>query len=495
MAACAVLDDTRRRGRTPPRVELQPPEVYNAVDEAIDFYEQFGRRADWWQCKGLQVGLGENADGSWACFEAGLIVSRQSGKGLPAEVLITCGLFLWGYKKIVYSAHRGKTVKQALDSFKELVKNNPDLARRCKPINDSDDTITLLTGAEVQFVTRTGSGGRGLTGDLVIIDEALKLEDEAKASLVPTLAAIPNAQLWYMSTVPTYAEQHLCTVRERVLAGAPRLGWAEWTADDEAADDPNAVHDRVQLQKANPGAPHRISFERLHDLLGILGEKLFRTECMGIWPTARKDTLLNPVVWGRMVDVGSRRNPAADAVIAFDCTPLLDHGSIGLHSYREDGLEMQILLDYDQGIDWMVDRLVWHKEIIDPVLFVVDGANGAMSLLDRLAEKGIRRAEDPKKLQRGDLVVLELREMADAVAQYVEGFRKTPTIYRHWDQEPLNKAVGNVKPRNVGEGKIAYGRRKSDVDIGPVTVVTEGRYGHTVWATRRAPAKARSKVW
>jgi len=495
MAAVATLDRPAPRGLTPPRVMLQPPEVFNAAGEAIDFYEQFGRRLDVWQRIGLQVGLGENSDGSWACFEVGNIVSRQNGKGAIAECLMLAGLFLWGYKKIVYSAHRGKTVKQALDSFKELIKNNPELARRCKPVNDSDDTITLLTGAELIFATRTGSGGRGLTGDLVIIDEALMLEDEAKASLVPTLAAIPNAQLWYTSTVPTHADQHLCSVRERVDAGAPRLGWAEWTADqgeDVPTPDP---HDREQLLKANPAAPHRIGFDRLHDLLGILGEKLFMTECMGIWPSQKKGTLLSPVAWKGMAEVTARRDPAADLMIALDCTPLLDHGSIGAHTFTHIGQELQFLLDYDEGIDWMVERAALHREVLDPVLFLLDGKNGATALIPRLAEKGIRKAEDPKKLHRGALVVLELGEMADAVTQYIEAFRKTPAIYRHWDQKPLNDAIGNVKPRNVGEGKIAYGRRVSDVDIGPVTVVTEARYGHTVWATRKAPTKPRSRVW
>jgi phage terminase large subunit-like protein len=486
----AVLDAPALIGDQPPRLMLAPPAASNAASEAIGFYESFGKKLDPWQRLSLRVGLGELGDGSWAAFEVGIIVSRQNGKGLVTECLELAALFLWGCKVVIHSAHKGTTVAKALRSMRELIKNNPDLARRCKPINDSDEVFELLTGAQLQFVTRTGSGGRGLTGDIVVIDEALKLNDEQKASLVPTLAAIPNAMLWYTSTVPAFADQHLCTVRERVLEGAPRLAWAEWTSDEDARSD-----DPLQLAKANPALNVRITLDRLHDLLGILGEALFRTECMGIWPNSRQGTLLNPVAWRGMVDVRSMRAPDSDVVVAFDCAPLLDHGSIGLHAYREDGLEHQQLLDYDEGIDWMVDRAVLYKEVLDPVLFVVDGKSGVMSILDKLAAKGIKRAEDPKKLQRGDLLVLELHEMADAVAQYIEGFRKKPTIYRHLDQKALNDAVKNVKPRNIGDGKIAYGRRISEVDIGPVIVTTEARYGQQAWLTRRAPTKARSKVW
>lgn len=487
----AVLEAPALTGSQTPRLQLVPDEAGNSAGEAIALYEAQGRKLDPWQRLCLRIGLGELGDGRWASFEVGIIVQRQQGKGLIAECLELAAVLLFGCRVVVHSAHHGATVRKAFRSMKELIENSSDLVHRFKPIDDSDEVIETLDGARLEFKVRTRAGGRGLTGDLVVLDEALELNPDQIAALTPIMLARPYAQLWYTSTVPASADQHLCLVRARVEEKAPRLAWAEWGADEDAKSD-----DPVQLAKANPALNIRITLDRLHDLRGILGEKLFRTECMGIWPTGRQGTLLNPVTWRGLVDVRSRRAPGSDVVVAFDVTPMRDHGSVGLHGIREDGLEHMLLVDYEAGTDWMVQRLALHKQVLDPVLFVVDGKNGGMALLPDLAEVGIKPAEDPRQLQRGDLLILEMDEMADAVAQFIDGFRKIPSIYRHTDQEPLNKAVSNVKPRNIGDGgKIAWGRRISDVDIGPITVITEARYGRHAWLTRRAPVKSRSRVW
>lgn len=469
----ALLSGLPLVGDQAPRLLLQPPEVSNAASEAIAFYARFGRKLDPWQRMALRIGLGELGDGSWASFEVGIIVSRQNGKGYIAECLELSALFLWGCKVIIHSAHRGDTVLKALQSMKQLIKDNPELARRCKPINDSDEQIELLTGAVLAFKTRTGSGGRGLTGDLVVIDEALMLTDAQKASLVPTLLAIPNAMLWYTSTVPSHDGQHLCTVRDRVLNGEPRLAWAEWTAEENARlDDP------IQLAKANPALPHRITLNRLADLRGILGDALFKTECMGIWPGTGAGAALDKLKWRDMRDEASRRS--GDVVLSADIPPSRETTVIGMFGLRDDGLEHVQILDYDSGVDWFPARLAEHKAVLNPICIVIDAKSGVHAMLPELAAVGIKPPEDPDHPQRGDLLIIDSTQKAgDCTAQFIDAFRRN--VLKHIGQLVLDAAVGNVKTRPLGEGQIAWGRKVSSVDIGGVIVISQARYGWYAW--------------
>jgi len=117
-------------------------------------------------------------------------------------------------------------------------------------------------------------------------------------------------------------------------------------------------------------------------------------------------------------------------------------------------------------------------------------------LVDALAAVGIRVAEDPQAVKRGELLILDAAEVADAVAQFIDAFRLRPPPLRHVGQEPLNLAVGNAKARPIGDaGQIAWGRKLSTVDIGPLVAVTQAKYGSQAWLTRRAPAIPRAKVW
>lgn len=499
----AVLDPPLF-GNQVPRFELVPECVASRAQDAIDIYEACGQKLDEWQERCLRNGCGLREDLNWASFENGVVVQRQNGKGAVIEALILASLFIWGNAKTIYAAHRLDTAQSTFSRVRALIETTPDLARRCKPINDSDYAITLLTGAVVEFKTRTAGGGRGLTGDLVILDESLELNTEQIKALVPTLLARVFAQLWYFSTVPKFGDQHLCTVRARAQQGDSGLSWVEWGVDK--ADD---LDDPRTLAAANPAYGIRISQERLRQLRKILGDDGFKSECLGIWPEMAAGTVLSPSVWKGMVDVESRRAPGSDVVFSLDMTPLREFGTIGMHGFREDALEHVQVVDYEAGVDWMVGRAGVWRQAVDPALWVIDGRNGVKALLPELAKVGIEvlppaavkallgRLDDETKvpeIPRGGLLVLDAATAGDAVGQFIDAFRRTPTILRHVDQEPLNLAVPNVQAKVGDAGQIAWARKLSTVDIGPVVTVTNARLGSFLWLARPKP-KPLQKPW
>lgn len=464
----------------PPRFVVELPQHENAADEAIEFYHSLGRELDPWQQRALRVGLGETDDGAWAAFEVGIIVQRQNGKGLIMECLELAALFLWGTRVIIHSAHRVNTVLKAYRSMKELIEANEDLRRRCKDMTDSGSVIELVTGGRIEFVTRSASGGRGLSGDLVVLDEALEVKEEQLAALVPILLARPYAQLWYTSTVPRHADQHLVTVRKRAMAGeSPRLAWIEWGA--ERGSEPT---DREALRVANPAlASGRLTYERLNDLLDILGRDLFMTECLGIWPAGVEGALLDPIKWQGMLDVLSKRADAS--CLGVDISPARTWATISMFAPRADGLGHVEILDRRPGVDWIPARLAEWKEALNPIAIVIDRANGVYSLLPELKLVGItppidKHTGEEREPERGDLLVLETAGVVASVAEFVDAFNMKQL--RHKGQKELTDAVENAKPRPVGDaGAIAWGRRKSNIDIGSLITVTQARYGFYLW--------------
>lgn len=492
-------------GRQTPRIQLAPPCAHGGSgDDAVEFARRIGVPLDPWQQLALRNGLGRDADGSWSAFEVCVICQRQNGKGSITDILELYALFVLSLPVVIHSAHRLETSRKAFRVIKAIIERNPDLARRCKPINPSDEHIETIGGCRLEFRTRTKSGGRGLTADLLVLDEALELTDEQIAAIVPTLAARPGAQLWYTSTVPQFADQHLCKVRASALAQEPRLAYVEWGVDRgaNAAETRRILGDPMAQAEANPAYGTRLTGERLADLRRILGDEKFATECMGIWPEMAAGAVLDPARWRDMADTGSRRS--GPVALMLDVTPMRDHGTIGLAGERADGLEHLQLLDYRPGTAWMVARTVEWKQALgdDLVAVVVDDKNGAKALLDDLAEQGIMVPDDPERPERGDVLVLDAAGMASAVGQFIDGYRKDPTVFRHLDQGPLNTAVENVKTRPIGDGgQIAWGRKASEVDIGPIVTVTGARYGRRLWlnlpgkpppATAKAVALANS---
>lgn len=480
-------------GQQIPRIQLAPPELFNAGDLAVEFARRIGVPLDSWQRLGLRNGLGIAAGGAPSAFEVCVICQRQNGKGSITDVLELYALFVMGLPVIIHSAHRLDTSRKAFRVVKGIIERNPDLARRCMPINDSDEAIETIGGCRLEFRTRTRSGGRGLTGDLLVLDEALELNDEQIAAIVPTTAARPFAQIWYTSTVPQSADQHLCKVRMSALAKAPRMAYIEWGVDRGAtpAETARILGDPKAHAAANPAYGIRLTAERLEDLRRILGDAVFATECLGIWPDMAAGAVLDPAAWARMTDPDSRRDDGGELALAVDVTPMRDHASIGMYSLRADGREHMQLIDYRPGTEWLVDRIVELRHALNPICIAYDAKNGAHALLPDLAVYGIVRPRDREEWDqephRGDLLELDTPMAVDAVGQFIDGFRAPPLDdgrprYAHLGQDPLDVAVRGAVARSVGDaGQIAWGRRMSEVDIGPLQVVTEARYGYHLW--------------
>jgi hypothetical protein len=305
-----------------PRIELVPPADVSATGEmALEVCRLAGLFLDPWQEWLLANSLGERADGKWSAFEVAQVISRQNGKGSVLEGRELTGLFAIDEERlIIHSAHEQATSSEHQRRLLELIEAVPDFDQQIlrAPKGKGMEAIELRNGSRILFKTRTGGGGRGLTGDLIVLDEAMILPEATTAALVPTMAARSingNPQLWYAgSAVDQEKTEHgvvLARVRDRALKGAPRLMYVEWSGP---GDDPSRVPDDVfndpdVWAQANPGLGLRISLEHVaNEAGGALGPREFAVERLGIgdWPNLSRHVaaagagLLGGVAAGRV---------------------------------------------------------------------------------------------------------------------------------------------------------------------------------------------------
>lgn len=450
-----------------PRVENVPPYVSSAGSEAIQLAASAGLILDDWQQHVLTEALGEKADGNWAATEVGLIVPRQNGKGCVLEARELFGLVLAKERVILHSAHNFKTCREAFLRLLNLFNATSDLKRLIKAATTGANNISiqLVNGCRIDFVARTGGSGRGLTGDVIVLDEAFALEDKHIEALAPTLLARPNTQVWYTSSPPLDAAtgQPLFNLRTRGESGDDTLAWFDYgQAPGVDIDDPDV------WAAANPATSSgRVTVEKLGKLHKAMSAEGFSREILGIWPETAGTSVISPELWTTLADPDAER--PSTVAFAVDVTPLRNYAAIAMAGIRPDGAVQVAIVDHRPGTDWIVDRLKVLRDRHDPVAIAVDAKGPAGSLLFDLRQAGITESEDRERPQYGDLAVVDTSAAATAFAMFVDGVNQRRI--RHSDDVPLTVALNGAKTRPLGDG-AAWARRAGNADISPLVAAT-----------------------
>lgn len=485
----ALLDAPPLIGAQRPRVSAIPPFMSSAGGEAVDLAASAGLILDDWQCWVLQQALGERRDGRWSAFEVGLIVARQNGKGSVLEARELFGLLLAKEELIIHSAHLFKTSKEAFRRILRLLEGTADLARKIKRVSNThgDESIELTNGCRLSFVARSKGGGRGLSGDCLILDEAFALVDDQIEALMPIMSARDNGQIWYTSSPPLDAVtgEVLFGIRARGEAGDPVLAWMDWGQKRGVDLDDPQVH-----AAANPAYGLRIMPEAVERERRTLKDEGFGRERLGIWPETAGTAVISPEQWRALADPASEAG--ADIAIAIDVTPARDHASIAIYSPRPDGLGHIELIEHRSDVGWLVARLAELKERYGPVAIAIDVKGPAGSLLPDLAAAGIAEPEDPERPARGDLAVPLAADVAASTGQFLDAI--AAGALRHTDQVQLSTAVAGAKTRPLGDAQ-AWARRTATADISPLVAVTLARWAYLTRVDRLVQPEADPGAW
>ena len=472
-------------GSQRPRICSVPDYASSSGDDAVELAAMAGLILDPWQQYVLRNSLGERADGKWAAFEVGLVVPRQNGKGGILEARELAGLFLLGERFIVHSAHQFDTAIEAFRRLLDLVDGSPDLSRRVKRVSRShgDEGIELVGGQRIRFRTRTKGGGRGFTGDCLLLDEAMDLPEEVHGALLPTLSARPNPQVWYCaSAVDQDVEDHgmvLARIRERGMAGEdPSLAYFEWSADLDIDKLVPADLDSVDhYAQANPALGIRITERHIRNEALSLDPRTFAVERLGVGDWPRIDSEAKHIIdmdrWHECTDLDSA--PLDPVCFAFDVTPDRSTACVAVSGLRSDGLPHIEVIEHKRGTRWVVATVARLAKQHHRSIVVCDAYGPAGSLLTELENLGI------------EVLVTSAGDQAQACGIFYDAVMDSKTL-RHLDTPELTAAVDGATTRQLGES-WAWSRKKSTVDISPLVAATLA-----LWGSSQRPARPTPRI-
>lgn len=444
-----------RLGVQSPRVMVKPRgAVRSAGPDAAELAAVCGLLLDDWQQLVLDVAMGERSDDHWCASDVDLVASRQNGKNGCVEARELYGAVILG-ESIIHTAHLFKTTRESYNRLLELVEGDPDVRERltwqvASPASGYE--MRFRGGGRVQFIARSRTSGRGLTGDLLVFDEAQDLDDDAVGALLPTIVSRPNPQAWYLGSAPG----PMSTVWHRRRASG-REGGSDRRAFFEFSADPGCdLDDRDSWAQANPGLGLRLTEEAIEAERLSMSDEMFARERLSVSPDlAIAGMVIPPDAWASCLDPRSKFS--GPPVFAVDVSPGEETASIAVAGVRDDGLLHVEIAENRPGTGWVAAWLKdrqgrWNARI------VADPGGPAGAVLPDAKAAGV------------DIEPVSLRDHAAACASLrsavVEG------RMRHRGDALLDAALQGATKRDMGDGAWLWSRKSSLIDISPLVAAT-----------------------
>jgi phage terminase large subunit-like protein len=450
-----------------PRISCVPKYVKTHGDDVLELGEKCGLVADEWQAMVIRDSLGVLKDDRFAAFEVGVNVARQNGKGVLLELRELGGVFVLEERFITHSSHMQDT---SLEHMRRLIEalEEGDLIDQLKPRGgirsaNGQEALIFKSGQRIRFRTRSRGGGRGFSGECVVLDEAMFLQQSAVRALMPLMSAQQNPQLWYAgSAVDQNEMEHgvvWARVRERGHAqDTANLAYFEWSADIDNVDEVPDELDMNMVAQANPALGIRITpeyVEKEHEAMDARG---FAVERLGVgdWPSTDSFTqsVIDMAIWRELEDPDSQ---VLDPVcLAFDVSPER-RSAVAAAGRRADGLWHIEVIEAKRGTSWLADFLLEKEEKHDPLVIVADAYGPVASVIAQVEEAGLT-VETVTAGEHGQAC----GRLVDAVAD---------RELRHLGQPSLSSAVKGAATRPLGDA-WAWSRKNSSVDISPLVAAT-----------------------
>lgn len=447
-------------------------------DEAMEFLGLVGIKVDPWQEHILRAMLNTDKHGRWAATEVGMVICRQSGKSVLAELRELLGLFLFGEQVIIHSAALFSTAKESFLRQAARIRNSPDLSSLVRKYRTGNDNVSIETvdGARLLYMARGKDPSRGFSADLLCFDEAYSLEEETIAASLMTLSARPNPQIIYASSTGMEDSFYLRKVRERGIERSPRLAFFEWSADPDG--DPR---DPEQWYKSNPALGIRISEDFIRTEGEALGwGKQFKRERLGLWAdTSLRDVL--PIDWWNACADPNSIIIGEEVVAAIDISPYRDSASVAMCGVTPNGLRQVEVVESAPGTDWVVDFVKkLNMSSNPPKKVAIQGGGAAGSLIAPLLQECI------------DLVVLGSADVGRATGEFHDLVRDRGLV--HLADPLLTSALGNatryaIGGKQGGEESVQWGFARKDMkaaDITPIVACCYANYGMSKFLAERA---------
>jgi len=342
-----------------------------------------------------------------------------------------------------------------------------------------EQSIQLLprhSGPRIDFLARSSGGGRGLDADVVVLDEALFIQQMMMGALLPTLSAKDDPQVRYLSSAGIATSEVLRRLRDRGRAGGdPSLAYVEWAAADGgcATEDCDhaleavgcALDDVDNWRAANPALGRRITEDYIAAERRALPPAEFARERLGWWDEQGSTfTAITVAAWQGCASPDAV--PSGRLTLAADVAP--GHASSSVYVFGDGPVPVGELVTRAPGSTWLVDRLVALVADHGVLEVVVDPAGPIGSLVPALQQAGL------------PLRMLDGKESVRACSAFAAAAREQS--FRHRGETDMDAAVAGARPRAVGDA-WKWSRKDSTVDISGLVAAT-----NAYWAVSSRPA-------
>ena len=402
-----------------------------------------------WQPHLLDVMLARDGRDRFSASEVGISVPRQNGKSWVVRARCLYGAL--SGEKILYTCHHGDTSDEMFQELSAIFEDDEngelhDLLRHVRKTNGKQ-AIVLDNGGLIRFTTRTDSGGRGKSFDVLIYDEAQELTEPQQAALLPSISAGKkrNPQTIYLGTPPgaKCVGTVFGSLRRDVRRGDSAMAWIEWGAD-EVGD----KNDRSRWYEYNPSLGAVLLLTAVESECSQMRPETFARERLGWWaPVAGgAEPALSAQDWER-----ARRDAAMEGgKLAFGVKFSPDGRAVAVswaRAERSGGsyVELYDVAGTGGGTSAIADMLLRNRDEVAAVC--VDGKSGADALIRRLADGGF-----PKRA-----VIPGSPAVVQAAAAMLKDELESGTL-THVESPALDEsAVGSLRRAVGGNGGWGFG--------------------------------------
>jgi hypothetical protein len=439
-----------------------------------------------------------------------VLVARQSGKSTLSQVLSLFFLYELGTDLILGTAQDLDTAEEVWDGALDIIEETPELAElAAKPILvNGKKTIRLHTGERYKVKAANRRAGRGLSGDLILLDELREHQSwDAWGAITKTTMARPAAMIWALSNAGDATSVVLRYLRKQAHAAlddpdginaeddpagallptsddldemadlaldgpdldiedfeedGSSLGLFEWSAPPGCP-----VTDVDGILQANPSVGHCISLRTIVGDAKADPEWVFRTECLCQWSDGTLEGPFPPGSWEKSADESPER--VGDVALCVDVSWDRGTSHVGLAFMGTDGLPHVEVVASRAGTDWLAGWLTAgdRSDAVRsaPVAVQAKGAP-ASSLIEGLREADVNVVE-----WGGGDIPNATGNFYDRVRSAVDAEAESPGL-RHRNQPLLNVAAATAVPKLTEGGAFMWDRKKSPTDAAPLIAVT-----------------------
>lgn len=427
-----------------------------------------------------------------------VLVARQNGKSTLSQVLSLFFLYVLGTDLVLGTAQDLDTAEEVWEGALDIIDETPELAALAdKPIrNNGKKAIRLKSGERYKVKAANRRAGRGLSGDLILLDELREHQSwEAWGAITKTTMARPAAMIWALSNAGDATSVVLRYLRKSAhdSLGDPDGINADDdpsallpVADDGAGDDAPDIEDLMETSadtlglfewsarpgcdvmdrdgwaSANPSMGYGISERTLAGDAKDDPEWVFRTECLCQWSDGSLEGPFPPGAWEAGLWVPdqhpSELPPAIVGPIAASVDVSTDRGRahIAFAGHTADGRAQIELVASRAGTDWVAD---WIKKAAEKGADItgITGQSRGAPVSDLLPE-----------LEASGLKVFEWAgaDLTGGTGKFFDAVRDNN--FRHFPQPLVDVAAATAVPKITDGGAFLFDRRKSPVDIAPL---------------------------